>query len=219
MVCSVGTLILGVDWDVRCIIWARMTKSEILFCQGIGRGLRLANGKEHLIVLDHAGTFSGSANSLGHVTEIHHDSLDDGVISKAEKKPPLPKACPKCKCLRPIGRSECPACGFKAEAPRSKIQTIAGELVELRPGQIPKRVKGNSVLLGTRLIPKRDLYGELLCYAQQHGRKQGWAAHSFRELTGVWPDAYANAPMIPPSMEVLSWAKSKNIRWAKANAR
>jgi superfamily II DNA or RNA helicase len=32
VVCSVGTLTTGIDWDVRCIILARPTKSEILYC-------------------------------------------------------------------------------------------------------------------------------------------------------------------------------------------
>jgi superfamily II DNA or RNA helicase len=31
---------MGVDWDVRCIILARPTKSEMKFVQIIGRGLR-----------------------------------------------------------------------------------------------------------------------------------------------------------------------------------
>lgn len=32
VVCNVGVMTTGVDWDVRCIILARPTKSDILFC-------------------------------------------------------------------------------------------------------------------------------------------------------------------------------------------
>jgi DNA repair protein RadD len=39
VVCNVGCLTTGIDWDVRCIVLARPTKSEILFVQIIGRGL------------------------------------------------------------------------------------------------------------------------------------------------------------------------------------
>ena len=39
VVCNVGCLTTGIDWDVRCIILARPTKSEMLFVQMIGRGL------------------------------------------------------------------------------------------------------------------------------------------------------------------------------------
>jgi superfamily II DNA or RNA helicase len=38
VVCSVGTLTTGIDWDVRCIILARPTKSEIRYVQIIGEG-------------------------------------------------------------------------------------------------------------------------------------------------------------------------------------
>jgi DNA repair protein RadD len=71
VVCNVGVLTTGVDWDVRCIILARPTKSEILFVQIIGRGLRPAKGKDHCLVLDHSDTTS----RLGFVTDIHHEEL------------------------------------------------------------------------------------------------------------------------------------------------
>ena len=45
VVCNVGVLTTGVDWDVRCIVLARPTKSEMLYVQMIGRGLRTAPGK------------------------------------------------------------------------------------------------------------------------------------------------------------------------------
>ena len=38
VVCSIGVLTMGIDWDVRCIQLARPTKSDILFVQMIGRG-------------------------------------------------------------------------------------------------------------------------------------------------------------------------------------
>ena len=74
VVCNVYSLTTGVDWDVRCIILARPTKSEILYTQIIGRGLRTAEGKNDCLILDH----SDSTLRLGFVTDIHHDTLDDG---------------------------------------------------------------------------------------------------------------------------------------------
>ena len=58
----------------RCIIDAKPTKSRILFVQTIGRGLRTAEGKDHLLILDHAGNHL----RLGMVTDIGQDHLDDG---------------------------------------------------------------------------------------------------------------------------------------------
>src|SRR5262245_41185831 len=41
--------------DLGCIVLARPTKSMGLFRQMVGRGLRPAPGKDHCLVLDHAG--------------------------------------------------------------------------------------------------------------------------------------------------------------------
>jgi DNA repair protein RadD len=51
VVCNVDVLTLGVDWDVRTIILARPTKSEMRYVQVIGRGLRPAKDKDHCVRL------------------------------------------------------------------------------------------------------------------------------------------------------------------------
>ena len=74
VVCNVGTLTTGVDWDVRCIVLARPTKSEILYTQIIGRGLRTAPWKDKCLILDHSDT----TLKLGFVDDINHETLHDG---------------------------------------------------------------------------------------------------------------------------------------------
>src|SRR5882762_3014335 len=69
VVCNIQTLTTGVDWDVRCLILARPTRSEMLYVQIIGRALRTASGKENALILDHSDTTA----RLGFVTEIDHD--------------------------------------------------------------------------------------------------------------------------------------------------
>ena len=76
IVCNVGVLTVGIDWDVRLIIFARPTKSEMLFVQIVGRGLRTALGKDDCLILDH----QDNHNRLGFVTDISYDDLDDGNI-------------------------------------------------------------------------------------------------------------------------------------------
>ena len=88
-IASVGCLSRGVDEDVRCIIDACPTKSEMSYVQKIGRGLRIAPGKERLLILDHA----GNAMRLGTVTEIHHDTLD--CHTPKDKEKPFAKDKPK----------------------------------------------------------------------------------------------------------------------------
>ena len=85
VVCNIGTLTTGVDWDVRCLVLARPTKSRILYVQIVGRALRTAPGKEKAIILDHSDT----TQELGLVTEIAQDRLDDGT-AKAKAKAQTP---------------------------------------------------------------------------------------------------------------------------------
>jgi DNA repair protein RadD len=219
VVCSVGTLILGVDWDVRCIIWARLTKSPILFCQGIGRGLRLAEGKDSLLILDHAGTH----DKLGFVDEIHRDHLHDGKTSEAEAKTgPLPKKCPQCSFIRPPKISKCPNCGFQATAPTSTIETVEGSLVEKQSKytSVQKlRQKTKQIVLNTAHISLRDFYAQLQGYAEAHNYKPGWASNQFKAAVGVWPNSYRDAIARPPNPEVTSYIRSRQIAYAKSKDR
>jgi len=203
VVCNVGCLTTGVDWDVRCIILARPTRSEMLYTQIIGRGLRTAPGKLDCIVLDHSDT----TLQLGFVTDIHHDTLDNGKShgkrEKEERKVPLPKECSKCSFLKPPKVHACPKCGF-APLRQTNVTCDEGDLVELK-GKKPKFTDEQ----------KRRFYGELLHIAKSRGYSTGWCAHKFQERMGVWPNSYRDAELIEPSRETLSWIKSRAIAWAK----
>jgi superfamily II DNA or RNA helicase len=173
IVCNVGCLTTGIDWDVRCIVLARPTKSEILFVQMVGRGLRTADGKDDCLVLDH----SDNHVRLGFVTDIYHDKLDGGrERQKAEPKPKeaLPKKCPKCTFLKPPKLLICPACGFKPE-PKCQVVHKDGELVEFTSRSAQKPI-GN--------IERIDFYRELKHVAVARGYKPGWIAYKFKEKFG-----------------------------------
>lgn len=204
VVANVGCLTTGIDWDVRCIVLARPTKSEILFTQIIGRGLRTAEGKEDCLILDHSDTHQ----RLGFVTDIHHTKLSNGARAETrERMEKLPKECPSCKFLRPAGVATCPACGFKPE-PRSTVEQIDGELEEL----VRSQKKRNRVYSSD---DKAQFYGELAWIARERGYSEGWASNQYRAKFGVWPNAYKGSPAVPPSAETRSWVKSQQIRYAK----
>lgn len=84
VVVNIGTLTTGVDWDVRCLILARPTRSESLFVQIIGRALRTAPGKEFATILDHSDTHL----RLGMVTHIDFDELDGGKQPRKSTQKP-----------------------------------------------------------------------------------------------------------------------------------
>jgi DNA repair protein RadD len=203
VVCSVGTLTTGIDWDVRCIILARPTKSEILYVQIIGRGLRTGVGKDHCLILDHSDT----ALKLGFVTDIHHGELDDGKPNRSAKtsvaEEKKPRECPSCKVLK--NTHVCPSCGFAPQR-QSQLKVRDGELVELtfRKG---KKDLGHP----------QSVYSGLLWYGQTRGYKPGWAAMQYRNAFGSWPDGLVKTPS-PPHWDLNNWIKSRQIAFAKGRA-
>jgi DNA repair protein RadD len=211
VIVSVGTMTTGIDLDVRCLILARPTKSEILFTQIIGRALRTAPGKDFATILDHSDTHL----RLGFVTDIHHAALKPGkppsaAAKRKERQPAAPIECPACQCLIPVSTAECPGCGF---VPKRACNVVCedGELIEI--GKTAKTPK-----------PQRDPAGEvdfirqLRRFARENDYASGWVANKFREKFGVWP----NSPSLKYSGEsecgpiVRSWIRSRNIAFAKA---
>ena len=207
VVCNVGCLTTGIDWDVRCIILARPTKSEMLFVQIIGRGIRTAAGKSDCIILDHSDTHA----RLGFVTDIHHAALDDGKHQQSAKgRPdaPIPRECPKCHFLRPATVPACPSCGFKPER-QSKIEVEDGELLELRGGKGRKSKVDRD--------ERQRWFSMFLYAAAARGYKPGWAANKFKEKFDAWPDGYSQI-MIAPDRAVQFYIRHSQIKWAKRRA-
>lgn len=207
IVCNVGVLTTGIDWDVRCIILARPTRSEILYTQIIGRGLRPAPGKDLCLVLDHSDTTS----RLGFITDIHHDALDDGTkpLANAVPREKLPKECPKCAFLRPPKVTKCPSCGFVPE-PKSQIFTAEGELSELTRDKQVKKTEYN-------VHDKQRFYSELLLYAHQRGYKEGYAYWAYRDKFGVGPhNSFVKVLAREVTPATAAWIRHRNIAKAKA---
>jgi ribosomal protein L37AE/L43A len=213
VICNVGVLVAGFDSDVRCVIYARPTKSEMRWIQCLGRGLRTADGKDKCLIFDHSGT----VHRLGFPDHIEYDELprkDDGMseqqreIKEREKKEKLPKECPKCKYMKPAGVFQCPKCGMK---PR------AGEDVEVdRSRKLESLTSEKKVWTHE---DKQKLYSELVGYQKEREMKgkpisDGWISHKYREKTGVWPKNMHRSPRVP-SPETRRWIQHQNIKFAK----
>lgn len=210
IICNVGVLTTGFDADVRCIILARPTKSEILYTQMIGRGLRTAPGKDHCLILDHSDT----TLRLGFVTDIHHATLHDGQknTTTVEKRVLLPKECPSCAFLKPPKVRVCPSCGFEPK-PTANVEVDDGELFEITKGKKQKIEKYS-------MEQKQDWYSQLLLHAHLRGYKPGWAYWAYKDKFKVGPDTSlqkTHARMV--TYEVDSWIRHYNIKKAKAKAK
>jgi DNA repair protein RadD len=212
VICSIGVMTTGIDEDFRCIIMARPTKSEILWLQMIGRGLRTADGKENLVIFDHA----DNTLKLGMVTDIHHERLRtvaSDAAEKAKKDGPeervsLPRECIECHALVPPKTRACPNCGAVPKR-RDTVQVRDGELIEWGQDAIasPLAAKKGSARGMVASQGKQAVFSQL--WALKGARADGWVAHKYREVFGVWPSGLARVPAQPtPELQMLvhSWS-------------
>ena len=189
IVCSVGCLTTGIDWDVRCIILARPTKSDMLYQQMIGRGLRIAEGKEDCLILDHSDT----TLNLGFVDDIIYDELDTTKPGERQKKrkpekDSLPKECPECGALRKKEVFGCDECGWKPKHKKENVNVIAGQLVEIGRNKTKKRHTKQDDRRDYNSNIKKEWYLQLCNYAIERGYKPGWVSFKYKEAFGSWPD-------------------------------
>jgi superfamily II DNA or RNA helicase len=214
VVVNVDTLTMGVDWDVRCLILARPTRSEMRYVQIIGRGLRTAPGKQRLVILDHSDT----TQRLGFVTDIMHDELDDGTPKPKAAAVPrdrLPVECKVCGALHPPNKNRiCPNCGALNKL-QSNILENDGVLIEIDRADMLRTMKKANREWST--LDKAQFLSELQAYGRYHGYKPGWAANKYREKFGVWPNGierYAK-PINSISPKVMAWVRAGQIKYAK----
>ncbi|HDL8423766.1 TPA: DEAD/DEAH box helicase [Yersinia enterocolitica] len=212
IIVSVGVLVAGFDSDVRCVIYARPTKSEIRWLQSLGRGLRTAQGKESCLIFDHSGT----VHRLGFPDSIEYNELpskNDGMKDSAsreaeERTEKLPKECTECHFMKPAGVYVCPKCGFKP---------LAGQDVDTDTQRGLKKLgKGKRVFTQS---DKQAWWSQIKFYQRQRSSmgkpvSDGWCSHTFHDKFSEWPNGLSDFPMeITP--EVSSYIKHKRISFAK----
>jgi superfamily II DNA or RNA helicase len=210
---NIGTMTTGVDAPfLSCIIMARPTRSEMLFLQIIGRGLRTHDTKQHLLILDHSDT----GLNLGLPCTIHHTTLSHAKVIKqkasdskeSKDRSNKPHKCVSCNHLHDRLLMVCPSCGHI----RKRISDVImkeGYLTELSLDGSQKAI------IGVDRAIRQDWYSGLLYICMERGYAQGWAAHKWKEKFGGFPDNY-NKIAKPPSNAVRSWVRSRQIAYAKA---
>lgn len=110
--CLVTVLALATGFDapdVDCLIWLRPTRSPVLYVQGFGRGLRIADGKENCLVLD----FSDTVERLGPVDAVKGRRRPKKRKNQTHEAPY--RICDNCGERMPAQALECPACGAAVE--------------------------------------------------------------------------------------------------------
>lgn len=161
--------ILGEGVDIPALevaILARPTASLALHIQQVGRVMRLCDGKDGALILDHAGNHL----THGEVT----DELEFSLTDKVKKKSPRSLSrCPKCfLVLEPPG-DECPECGWTREEPK--------------PRELPQHDEDATLVKLASGDARREVYRQLVATASTLGRRLGWAKHDYKAKFGVWP--------------------------------
>ena len=196
--------------DIGCIVLARPTKKMGLHRQMIGRGLRPADGKSDCVILDHSGAVFRHGLPEDHVEwTLDADRRAEAPAHQArlERRAPVLLECSQCSALR-LGGQPCPSCGFLPQRPPRSVFIADGELGLVQGG------RANGQTYDAEACAR--WHGMLTHIAVERGYQRGWIAHKYREKFGTFP-AWGNTPEpIPPTPEVRSWVRSRQIAYAKS---
>jgi superfamily II DNA or RNA helicase len=202
--------------DLGCITLARPTRSLGLYRQMVGRGLRTAEGKTDVIILDH----SGGVHRHGRPDDPIEWTLDpdtratnaahEARKTATDNKDPFVE-CTACGHLRMRGMA-CDNCGWKPKPKARAVGYVDQNLIELGKANAAANCEAE------RLTFYRELRG-----FQQSARKKdgspyapGWAANQYRTKHGHYPPwSWNHQPPIEPSLATRRWIKSRQIAWAK----
>ena len=122
---SMGVLTTGFNAPgVDLIALLRPTKSAGLYVQMVGRGTRLAPGKEDCLVLD----FAGNVRRHGPIDLVRPKRPGEAGGGDAPTK-----VCPRCESIITLSAMECPDCGHIFPAREVKIAPTAATLPILSP--------------------------------------------------------------------------------------
>jgi DNA repair protein RadD len=122
---SMGVLTTGFNAPaVDLIALLRPTQSAGLYVQMVGRGTRLAPGKENCLVLD----FAGNVRRHGPIDLVRPKRPGENGGGEAPTK-----VCPMCESIVALSATECPDCGYEFPAREVKIAPTAATLPVLSP--------------------------------------------------------------------------------------
>lgn len=143
-------------------IFKRPTASLALSIQQFGRCLRISEGKDMALLIDHA----GNASRHGFPDDAREWSLDGKEKRpKAGDKPPGVRVCAECFYANRAGSITCKGCNAPFPVSSREVDEVDGELVELQRKQA-RRSQGEAQTLE-----------ELQTIGKQRGYHPMWAKH------------------------------------------
>ncbi len=194
---NVQLMIEGVDIPaIQAVQWLRPTKSLIVWMQGNGRGLRPAEGKSALTILDHVGNWSRPGFGMpdaerqwslaGRKERAKRESVEAFDV----------RQCPACYAVYRATLTVCPKCSTEGRKTQREIEVIAGELARVEAETAQRDRK--------REVGRARTLEELIQVGIRRGmsRPAEWAAHTVaaREGRKAGPADYAQAHRVHARM-------------------
>lgn len=171
---------------IEVVSMARPTQSYGLFAQQFGRSLRLLEGKDYAIIIDHVGN-------------VHRHGLPDAprnwTLDRRERRSKndtvsiIPtRTCPQCTAAYERVYNTCPYCGFYAEpSGRGSPELVDGDLSELDAATLA-RLRGG-IDLPVAWHPDAIVQATL----RKHHRERTEAQAELRERMAMWGGARTHA--------------------------
>jgi DNA repair protein RadD len=182
---NVNVLTTGFDDpEIDLIALLRPTKSPVIHVQTIGRGLRIAPGKDHCLILD----FAGNTERLGPINDIVPTRKNKGKGGE-----PITKRCPACDTIHHPTAKVCEFCGHKFQfktllRPNAKDVDVIKDRTNIWVNvtdvkyRLHKKTNSPSMVKVTYSCGLRE-YHEYVCI--EHKGYAGYAAKHWLEYRGL----------------------------------
>jgi superfamily II DNA or RNA helicase len=199
--------VMSEGWDeplVDTIILANPTRSFARHIQRIGRGMRVSAGKQFVKMIDLVGALAEHGQPediLGWDLEPARPDRKKGTSTGLVKRRGV---CPNCKADMTV--NPCPQCGFEV-----RYRPTVSEL-EILPARFLEGWKKPVPTYEERMV----FFLQLLWCARSWGKKDGWAAHMYKERFDEWPPrVWLNAEPIEPGEGVRKYVRGQLMKYAK----
>ena len=192
--CEIATTGFDIP-DIECILVNRATQSLPLWLQALGRGSRIAPGKDSFTILDFGGNID--RHGMWHLKRDWADIFNNPP--KLGESPAPMKSCPKCDAILFGGASKCQFCGYAFPSPaEQEKQKVIGYLEEVGHedviGKNMNQLSVNELIALEKSGKYKPSYvwrilrtrgrAELKAYAKIKGYKNGWIHHQAKMGTG-----------------------------------
>lgn len=174
VIVSIDVVSEGFDLPaIECVSLLRPTASTSLYLQQVGRGLRVFEGKEKAIILDHANNYMRH----GMPDDSREWSLSGGLKKKRSNEESTVKIqrCPECYCVHKPALV-CPYCGYVHKADGKVIKEVAGELVLINSKE--------HLLLNKKENMMAETLADLIAIEKDRKYKKYWAENMWKAKTG-----------------------------------